>query len=53
MTGRNTHPKRDGQQSQPSRLDQHGETMANDNDFQDFTEEQQAAITSTACEQKD
>jgi len=27
--------------------------MANDNDFQDFTEEQQAAITSTACEQKD
>ncbi|HZG56119.1 hypothetical protein [Paenibacillus sp.] len=53
MTGRNNHPKRDGQQATPSRLDQHGETMANDNDFQDFTEEQQAAITSAACEQKD
>jgi len=53
MTGRNSHPKRDGGQAQPSRLDQYGETMANDNDWQDFTPEQQQAIESDACEQKD
>lgn len=53
MTGRNNHPKKDGQQAEPSRLDQHGETLANDNDWQDFKPEQKAGITSDACEQKD
>ncbi|WP_199616871.1 hypothetical protein [Paenibacillus alkalitolerans] len=32
MSGRNTHPDRDGERSSPSRLDQFGETLANDND---------------------
>jgi hypothetical protein len=32
MSGRNTHPDRDGERSSPSRLDQYGETLANDHD---------------------
>lgn len=32
MAGRNTHPDRDGERASPSRLDQFGETLANDND---------------------
>lgn len=30
MSGRNTHPDRDGKRSNPSRLDQFGEDLAND-----------------------
>lgn len=43
MAGRNSHPKKDGERSQPSRLDQYGETLANDNDLMDLTSAQQRA----------
>ncbi|WP_274362578.1 hypothetical protein [Paenibacillus thermotolerans] len=35
MSGRNSHPKRDGERSNPSRLDQFGETLANDTEVAD------------------
>lgn len=44
MTGRNAHPKRNGRQASPSRLDQYGETLANDNDLTDLSVEQQIAV---------
>lgn len=50
MTGRNSHPKRDGERANPSRLDQYGETLANDNDLTDLTSAQQAAVEGDEAE---
>jgi len=49
MSGRNTHPDRDGERASPSRLDQFGETLANDNDLTDLTSEQQRAAEGDVC----
>lgn len=51
MTGRNTHPKRDGERAEPSRLDQFGETLANDNDLSDITSAQPLAVEGEAVEE--
>lgn len=44
MPGRNSHPKKDGGRAAPSRLDQYGETLADDNDLTDLTPAQQQAV---------
>jgi hypothetical protein len=51
MTGRNTHPKQDGQRATPSRLDQYGETLANDNDAADLTSAQRNAVEGEEAEE--
>jgi len=51
MAGRNSHPKRDGGRASPSRLDQYGETLANDNDLTDLTSVQQRAVEGSGDEE--